>query len=146
MWFKQWYEEARLLTLKEPIVIYEDNQACIKTANGDCNLNNKHLKHANIKFHFIKEAIQRQIVCLRYIPSAQMLVDFLTKSVNKETLEKSLQKLCLLRLGERGDEEISTPKGLGEHDLTPSAKAQKLTELHLLSSVNQRPLPMSGKL
>ncbi|MBW0484985.1 hypothetical protein O181_024700 [Austropuccinia psidii MF-1] len=98
MWFKQWREEARLLTLREPILIYEDNQACIKTANGDCNLNNKHLKHVDIQQHFIKEAIQRQIVCLCYIPSAHMLADFLTKSVNKETLEKSLQELCLLRL------------------------------------------------
>ncbi|MBW0539861.1 hypothetical protein O181_079576 [Austropuccinia psidii MF-1] len=40
LWFKQWCEEARLAKLESPILIYEDNQACIKTANGDCNLNN----------------------------------------------------------------------------------------------------------
>ncbi|MBW0467472.1 hypothetical protein O181_007187 [Austropuccinia psidii MF-1] len=102
MWFKQWCEETRLLMLRDPILIYEDNQACIKTANGDCNLNNKSLQHVDIQLHFIKEAIQRQIVCLCYIPSAHMLADFLKKSVNKETLEKSLQELFVLRLGERG--------------------------------------------
>ncbi|MBW0558136.1 hypothetical protein O181_097851 [Austropuccinia psidii MF-1] len=126
MWFKQWCEEERLLTLREPILIYEDNQASIKTTNGDCNLNNKRLKHVDIQLHFMKEAIQCQIVCLCYIPSAHMIANFLTKSVNKEMLEKSLQELCLLRLGERGDEEISTQKGLGEHGLTPSAKAERV--------------------
>ncbi|MBW0467491.1 hypothetical protein O181_007206 [Austropuccinia psidii MF-1] len=79
MWFKQWCEEARLLTLKEPILIYEHKQACIKTANGDCNLTNKRLKNVDIQLHFIKEDFQCQTVCLCYIPSAHLLANFLTR-------------------------------------------------------------------
>ncbi|MBW0504170.1 hypothetical protein O181_043885 [Austropuccinia psidii MF-1] len=103
LWFKKWCEEARLAKLESPILIYKDNQACIKPANGDCNLNNKRLKHVDIKLHFIKEVIKNKVVCLRYIPSAQMLADFLTKSVSRDNLEKSLQSLSVLQLGERGD-------------------------------------------
>ncbi|MBW0487858.1 hypothetical protein O181_027573 [Austropuccinia psidii MF-1] len=79
LWFKQWCEEERLLKLEKTILIYEDNQACIKTADGDCNLNKKRLKHVDIQLQCIKEAIQKYLVCLRYIPSAHMLADFLTK-------------------------------------------------------------------
>ncbi|MBW0478456.1 hypothetical protein O181_018171 [Austropuccinia psidii MF-1] len=96
LWFKQWCEEARVVKLESPICIYKDNQACIKTANGDCNLNNKHLKHVDIQLHFIKEVIKNKVVSLHYIPSAQMLADFLKKSVSKDMLERSLQSLSVL--------------------------------------------------
>ncbi|MBW0464054.1 hypothetical protein O181_003769 [Austropuccinia psidii MF-1] len=85
-WFKQWCEEARLLKLESPILIYEDNQACIKTANGNCNLNNNRLKHVDTQLHLIKEANQNRVVCLPHISSAQMLADFLTKLVATATL------------------------------------------------------------
>ncbi|MBW0502773.1 hypothetical protein O181_042488 [Austropuccinia psidii MF-1] len=112
LWFKNWCEEAKLVTFNEPIRIYKDNQSCIKTANGDCNLNNKHMKHVDIQLHFIKEAIQNNLIWLLYTPSTHMLADFLTESVNKITLENSLHGLNLLRLGVRGDVEILTQKGL----------------------------------
>ncbi|MBW0504460.1 hypothetical protein O181_044175 [Austropuccinia psidii MF-1] len=123
LWFKKWCEEARVAKSESPICIYKDNQACIKTSNGDCNLNNKRLKHVEIQLHFIKEVINNKVVSLYYIPSAQMLADFLTKSISKDMLERSLQSLSNLRLGERGDVKKLTQMGLGEHGLTPSAKA-----------------------
>ncbi|MBW0494470.1 hypothetical protein O181_034185 [Austropuccinia psidii MF-1] len=112
LWFKQWCEEAKLFTFTKPILIFEDNQSCIKTANGDCNINNKQMKHIDIQLHFIKEDIQENCIQLQYVPSTQMLADFLTKSVNKFTLENSLSGLSLLQLGVRGDEEILTQRGL----------------------------------
>ncbi|MBW0572011.1 hypothetical protein O181_111726 [Austropuccinia psidii MF-1] len=41
LWFKQWCKEAKLFTFTKPIFIFKDNQSCIKTSNGDCNINNK---------------------------------------------------------------------------------------------------------
>ncbi|MBW0536422.1 hypothetical protein O181_076137 [Austropuccinia psidii MF-1] len=40
LWLKQWCSECGLLIDDSEIPIYEDNQSCINTANGDCNLNN----------------------------------------------------------------------------------------------------------
>ncbi|MBW0491923.1 hypothetical protein O181_031638 [Austropuccinia psidii MF-1] len=66
LWFRQWCEEAKLVTFTEPILIYEDNHSCIKKANGDCNLNNKRMKNVDIQQHFIKEAIQKNLIRLQY--------------------------------------------------------------------------------
>ncbi|MBW0525125.1 hypothetical protein O181_064840 [Austropuccinia psidii MF-1] len=126
LWFRQWCKEASLFVFTNPILIFEDNQSCIKTANGNCNTNNKRMKHIDIQLHLIKEAIQSSRIQLQYVPSDQMLADFLTKSVPKITLENLLRALSLLRLGVRGDVEILTQGGLGKPILKPSAKAQPI--------------------
>ncbi|MBW0535083.1 hypothetical protein O181_074798 [Austropuccinia psidii MF-1] len=105
MWLKQWGEECGLLSLDKPIPIHEDNQSCINTAKGDCNLNNKRMKHINIQLHFIKEALSNGFAELIYTPTSNMLADFLTKSVGRVTLSRSLDSLGVLRLGDRGDVE-----------------------------------------
>ncbi|MBW0474887.1 hypothetical protein O181_014602 [Austropuccinia psidii MF-1] len=46
--------EARLFVPKEPITMWDDKQSCINTAHGDCNFNNKRMKHVDIQLHFIK--------------------------------------------------------------------------------------------
>ncbi|MBW0556987.1 hypothetical protein O181_096702 [Austropuccinia psidii MF-1] len=48
LWLKQWSRECHLLPLDSAIPVYEDNQSCINTANGDCNLNNKRMKNVDI--------------------------------------------------------------------------------------------------
>ncbi|MBW0504600.1 hypothetical protein O181_044315 [Austropuccinia psidii MF-1] len=58
LWFRKWCEEERLFVFAKPILVFKDNQSCIKTVNGDCNISNKRMKHIDIQLHFIKEAIQ----------------------------------------------------------------------------------------
>ncbi|MBW0546507.1 hypothetical protein O181_086222 [Austropuccinia psidii MF-1] len=99
LWLKQWCKEAQIFKFTNPITIYKDNQSCIKIANEDSNINNKTMKHVDIQLHFVKEAI-----ALQYIPSEDMLADFLTKSVNSIMLKKGLMKLGIKHLGVRGDE------------------------------------------
>ncbi|MBW0484919.1 hypothetical protein O181_024634 [Austropuccinia psidii MF-1] len=48
LWLRQWAQECAILHLTTPIPIYEDNQSCIKVANGNCNINNKRMKHTTI--------------------------------------------------------------------------------------------------
>ncbi|MBW0537118.1 hypothetical protein O181_076833, partial [Austropuccinia psidii MF-1] len=89
--------------------LHEDNQSCINTANGDCNLNNKRMKHVDIQLHFIKEAVRDSIVNLIYTPTSLMLADFLTKSVCRPILSQSMKALQIVELGVMGD--------VGIHDL-----------------------------
>ncbi|MBW0588429.1 hypothetical protein O181_128144, partial [Austropuccinia psidii MF-1] len=100
---RSWCQEAGISAFHDPITIFEDNQSCIKTATGNGNLNNKRMKHIDIQLHFVREAIDAAHVCLQYVPTLQMLADFLTKSVPKPKLVGSLVPLGVLRLGERGD-------------------------------------------
>ncbi|MBW0535142.1 hypothetical protein O181_074857 [Austropuccinia psidii MF-1] len=88
MWLKQWCHECDLLQLDNPIPVHEDNQSCINVVKGNCNLNNKRMKHVNIQLHFIKEAVKNNMINLIYTPTADMLADFLTNPV-------VLYKYCL---------------------------------------------------
>ncbi|MBW0533962.1 hypothetical protein O181_073677 [Austropuccinia psidii MF-1] len=67
-------------------LLHEDNQSCINTANGDCNLNNKRMKHVKIQLSFIKEAVRDSIFNLIYTPTSLMLANFLTKSICRPIL------------------------------------------------------------
>ncbi|MBW0509460.1 hypothetical protein O181_049175, partial [Austropuccinia psidii MF-1] len=97
--------EAEYKALYKPIPVHEDNQSCINAAKGDCNLNNKRMKHIDIQLHFIKEAISSSFIKLVYTPTSDMLADFLTKSIGRINLSRALNSLGVLRLGERGDVE-----------------------------------------
>ncbi|MBW0557405.1 hypothetical protein O181_097120 [Austropuccinia psidii MF-1] len=105
MWLQQWCQECGILLVDKLIPIYEDNQSCINTAKGHCNLNNKRMKHINIKLHFIEEAISLNFDGLVYTLTSDMFADFLTKYVGKATLACALGSLRFWRLGERGDVE-----------------------------------------
>ncbi|MBW0478383.1 hypothetical protein O181_018098 [Austropuccinia psidii MF-1] len=91
LWFQQWYQEADILHFKSTITVWEDNQSCIKTANGKCNLNTKRMKHVEIQLHFVKEEIKNQLIELCYAPTSDMLADFLTKAVRMLTLQRALK-------------------------------------------------------
>ncbi|MBW0536663.1 hypothetical protein O181_076378 [Austropuccinia psidii MF-1] len=102
LWLQQWCQECSLSKINKPIPIYEDNQSCINTVNGNINLNNKRMKHIDIQLHFIKEVVGSSRIKLIYTPTSLMLADFLTKSVNRQILKNSLSSLGVLRLGVKG--------------------------------------------
>ncbi|MBW0481738.1 hypothetical protein O181_021453 [Austropuccinia psidii MF-1] len=113
LWFCQWCQEADIHQFDDLIVVWEDNQSCISTANGNCNLNNKRMKHVDIKLHFFKEAVQCNFIKLQYVPTLDMLADFLTKSVTKITLKRALTSLGVCGLGVRGGVKNQAMMSLG---------------------------------
>ncbi|MBW0474073.1 hypothetical protein O181_013788 [Austropuccinia psidii MF-1] len=86
IWFWQWCNECSLYITSEPIPVHEDNQSCISTVEGDSNLNQRRMKHINIRLHFVKEFVKNSSIQLIYTPTNLMLADFLTKSVNHLSL------------------------------------------------------------
>ncbi|MBW0529691.1 hypothetical protein O181_069406 [Austropuccinia psidii MF-1] len=106
LWFKQFSEEINILTMTRAILVHEDNQGWINTANSDCNTNTRRMKHINIKLHFILDLIENKIIELTYTPTANMLADFLTKSVSRPAIRRAMQKLRLLTTGDKGGVEI----------------------------------------
>ncbi|MBW0534400.1 hypothetical protein O181_074115 [Austropuccinia psidii MF-1] len=120
LWLRQWCHECDLLVDDSAIPIYEDNQSCINTANGDCNLNNRRMKHVDIQLHFIKETVRSSIVRLIYTPTSSMLADFLTKSVNRPILSRSLLSLRVVGLGVRGDVKNPDQDQVDQQNATPN--------------------------
>ena len=61
-----------------PVVIKEDNQGTIALAKNPISHNRN--KHIDIKFHYVREALEDGIINLIYCPTEQMTADILTTS------------------------------------------------------------------
>jgi hypothetical protein len=61
----------------EPKLVYSDNQSCIKPSENlvfhDCS------KHIDIRYHFIRERVQKGAVILEYVLSDLQVAEILTK-------------------------------------------------------------------
>jgi hypothetical protein len=68
-----------------PTVIHEDNAGCIAMSNNP--VMHKRTKHIDIRYHFVRDAIARGDIVLKYIPTDKQLADALTKAVPKPKIE-----------------------------------------------------------
>ena len=69
-----------------PVVMFEDNQACIRIAQNP--VNHLRTKHLNVKYHFIYDAVHNSVIEIRFCPTEQMLADVLTKPLGKVRFQK----------------------------------------------------------
>ncbi|CAH2207849.1 jg3075, partial [Pararge aegeria aegeria] len=81
------------INIVNPIIIYEDNNGCISIANNPTN--HKRTKHIDIKYHFSREQIEKNVIKLNYIPTGQQLADALTKPLPAITFHEMRRKMGL---------------------------------------------------
>jgi hypothetical protein len=86
-----------LIGVEGAYLVYEDNQACIKMAEGDGVT--KRAKHIDVRYHVTREAIERGEIILEYISTEDQVADALTKNLG----QVKFNKLALTRmLGSEG--------------------------------------------
>ena len=66
--------------------ICEDNQGAICLSKNP--KDHTRTKHVDVKFHFTRETIEKNVVSLEYCPTGKMLADTLTKGLAKPAFEK----------------------------------------------------------
>ena len=66
---------------REPTRIFEDNQSAICLAKNP--QFHGRAKHIGIKYHFIREQVEKGIVELQYCPTEEMVADMLTKGLSR---------------------------------------------------------------
>ena len=94
MYLKQLLETLGL-TVKTPILIYEDNQQAIDIAN---NLMIKsRTKHIDIKLHFIQKLIENKTISLVYCCSSVQHADVMTKPLERILHERHMN-VCFFGL------------------------------------------------
>lgn len=76
LWLKSLAASINIKILK-PIKIFEDNVSCTSIANNP--VNHKRSKHIDIKYHFSREQIDKNVIKLEYVPTGEQLADTLTK-------------------------------------------------------------------
>ena len=80
-----------------PTRLYEDNQGAIAFAKNP--VAHARTKHIDIRYHFIREQVQKGVVDLKFIGTRDMIADIFTKPLPKEQFRKLL---LLLGVSEDG--------------------------------------------
>ena len=62
-------------------MIHCDNQSCVKMSMNP--IQHDRTKHVEMKYHYVKEMVQRRAVELWYIPTDEQIADVLTKSLGR---------------------------------------------------------------
>lgn len=70
----------------ESVVVWEDNQSCIKMVESD-RIENRS-KHIDTKHAFTKDLRQRGVIDLRYLSTDRMEADIMTKPLERIKLER----------------------------------------------------------
>ena len=70
---------------QDTMVVYYDNSSTIDISKNP--VQHSKTKHIEIRYHFIKNLIERKIVCLEYIPNERQNADIFTKPLNRSKFE-----------------------------------------------------------
>lgn len=88
IWLKGVLEDLKVHAGK--VLIYEDNQGCIKMSK---NMESKRAKHIDIKYHFLREKIKNGEIEFGYIETLEQEADIFTKALPKQTFERHRSQL-----------------------------------------------------
>ncbi len=80
-WLQKLLADLRIPT--EPIIIKEDNQGALALA-----IAHSRTKHMDIRFHFVRKALDDGIVDVVYCPTSEMVADIFTKPIPRGQFEK----------------------------------------------------------
>ena len=76
------------LTSKQvkPTVIYEDNQGAIALCKNP--IDHSRMKHIDIKFHYTRDAVNKNVILVEYCTTKDMVADAFTKGLPRPAFEK----------------------------------------------------------
>jgi hypothetical protein len=75
----------------DPTTILCDNQRCIKLSENT--IFHDRSKHIEIKYHFIRDKVQKGVVKLQYVSTNEQVADIMTKGLPKGKFEYFREKL-----------------------------------------------------
>ena len=78
-------------TSLEPVVIHCNNHSCIKISKNP--MFHDRSKHMEMRYHYLRDMVQRIAISLRYVPTNEQTADVLTKPLSKTKFEYFRDKL-----------------------------------------------------
>uniref|UniRef100_A0A5S6Q3I8 Reverse transcriptase Ty1/copia-type domain-containing protein n=1 Tax=Trichuris muris TaxID=70415 RepID=A0A5S6Q3I8_TRIMR len=106
LWLRQLLKDLGI-AVKDPTIIHEDNQACIKMVNSE--RYGARTKHVDVCHHHVRDLRAQGTIKLQYCPSDKMRADILTKPLCKDKFSRFAHLIGL--------EDHKDPKE-SAHDLT----------------------------
>ena len=96
LWIKSFMKEIGQ-PIEQPIKIMEDNQACIAITENP--IHHHKTTHVDLKYYFLKELVQEDVIKFQYCPSEEMEADGLTKALDRGKFEKFRNYLGIIEGG-----------------------------------------------
>ena len=93
VWMQRLQNDLNKASVKSTL-IYKDNQSTICMAKNQ--QYHGRAKHIDIKFHYIREQVEKKTIQLEYCESNNMVVDMLTKALQSPQFVK-LRKMLSVR-------------------------------------------------
>jgi hypothetical protein len=78
----------------DPTIIHCDNQSCVKLSQKL--VFHDRSKHIEIKYHYIRDMVQRKAVQVQYLPTHESIVDIFTKPLAKTKFKYFHERIGLV--------------------------------------------------
>jgi hypothetical protein len=78
----------------DPTIIHCDNQSCVKLSENP--VFHDRSQHIEIKYHYIKDMVQRKAIHVQYLPTHEQIADIFTKPLAKTKFEYFCERLGLV--------------------------------------------------
>ena len=79
---------------QDTMVVYCDNSSAIDISKNP--VQHSKTKHIEIRYHFIRDLVERKIVCLEYIPTERQNDDIFTKPLDRSKYETLRQVIGMI--------------------------------------------------
>ena len=90
LWVRSLYNEI-FNTNSNNIKVYDDSQSAIALAKND--VHHPRTKHIDIRHHFIRDHINKNIIDIVYISTEEQVADILTKPIRTPSFQKHISTL-----------------------------------------------------
>ena len=84
-------KDLDLLDQDKPMILHEDNQACIAFSNNPGDYKNS--KHIDVKYPFVRERVASKEIILEYIDTKEQLADILTEALDGPAFTRLREKI-----------------------------------------------------
>ncbi|CAI7848781.1 unnamed protein product [Closterium sp. NIES-54] len=97
VWLRRLMNELDI-TIEGPTVVKSDSKSAIDLARND----NWHgrTKHINVKYHWVREQLEKQLFKFEFVPTEEQVADFLTKVLPRSNFEYCKEKVGMRKLQE----------------------------------------------
>ena len=94
MWMKQMLEDMNIELGK--LTIYCDNTSTINISKNP--VQHSKTKHIKIRYHYVRELVEQELVELAYVPTENQLADIFTKGLDSARFEKLRVQIGVCRV------------------------------------------------
>ena len=91
-WIKKVLTDYRIS--QDTMVVYCDNSSAIDISKNP--VQHSKTKHIEIRYYFIRDLVERKIMCLKYIPTERQNADIFTKPLDRSKFETLRQVIGVI--------------------------------------------------